>query len=232
MKKAVLFDMDGVLYDSMPNHAVGWTEAMARFGIKMTARDAYMTEGMRGVETIQRMVIEQTGRRISDDEAMAMYNEKARIFALQPTAPVMPGIMQLMGEIKATGLRIGVVTGSAQRPLIARIESDFGQFVAPEHIVTAFDVSHGKPAPDPYLKGMERIGTRPEETIVVENAPLGIEAGVAAGCFTIAVNSGPLPDEELLRHRPALLYPTMQQLADDWERVFHTVLSRPDTATP
>jgi len=215
--KAVLFDMDGVLYDSMPNHAVGWTESMARFGIKMTARDAYLTEGMRGVETIQQMVREQQGRTISEDEALGMYNEKARIFAQQPTAPIMPGIMQLMRQIRADGLLIGVVTGSAQRPLIARIQSDFGQFVQPCHVVTAFDVSRGKPAPDPYIKGMEKIGTRPEETIVVENAPLGIAAGVAAGCFTIAVNSGPLADEELLAYHPSLLYHTMQQLADDWD---------------
>lgn len=211
--------MDGVLYDSMPNHAIGWTEAMAHFGIHMTARDAYLTEGMRGVETIQQMVSQQQGRQISEDEALEMYNEKARIFALQPTAPIMPGILQLMGEIKASGLTIGVVTGSAQRPLIARILSDFGEFVAPNHIVTAFDVSHGKPAPDPYLKGMDKVGTLPSETMVVENAPLGIKAGVAAGCFTIAVNSGPLADEELLCQHPALLYPTMQQLADDWPNV-------------
>lgn len=222
MKKAVLFDMDGVLYDSMPNHAIGWTEAMAKFGLKMTARDAYMTEGMRGVETIQQMVKTQTGREISEDEALTMYNEKARIFALQPTAPIMPGILQLMDEITASGLRIGVVTGSAQRPLISRIESDFHQFVEPNHIVTAFDVSHGKPAPDPYLKGMEKMGTLPSETVVVENAPLGIAAGVAAGCFTIAVNSGPLDDSELLRYHPNLLYATMQFLADDWQRIFQT----------
>ena len=60
--KAVLFDMDGVLYDSMPNHAVAWQESMKKFGIEMTADDAYATEGARGVDTIRMMVLKQQGR--------------------------------------------------------------------------------------------------------------------------------------------------------------------------
>ena len=70
--QAVLFDMDGVLYDSMPNHARCWQAAMAKFGLKMTAADVYATEGMRGVETIRLMVKAQQGRDISEDEAQRM----------------------------------------------------------------------------------------------------------------------------------------------------------------
>ena len=54
--KAALFDMDGVLYDSMPNHAIAWQQSMASFGIHMTAEDAYATEGARGIDTIRTMV--------------------------------------------------------------------------------------------------------------------------------------------------------------------------------
>ena len=64
--RAVLFDMDGVLYDSMPNHARCWQEAMRKFGLKMTVDDVYATEGMRGVETITQMVKEQQGRGTND----------------------------------------------------------------------------------------------------------------------------------------------------------------------
>ena len=60
--KAVLFDMDGVLYDSMPNHAVAWQRSMAVFGLHMTEADAYATEGARGIDTIRRMVREQKVR--------------------------------------------------------------------------------------------------------------------------------------------------------------------------
>lgn len=221
MKRLVLFDMDGVLYNSMPNHAIAWVQAMASFGINFTEADSYATEGARGVDTVRHFVHLQKGHDIPEDEAMMMYQEKARIFATLPTPPVMPGTQKLMQKLKAQGLTIGVVTGSAQRPLIARILEDFSEFVSEDHIVTAYDVKRGKPNPDPYLMGMQKCGNfKPEETIVVENAPLGVHAGHASGAYTIAANTGPLPDEALLSEGADILFPSMQALADRWDSLF------------
>ena len=215
--KAVLFDMDGVLYDSMPNHAIAWQEAMARFGVHMTADDAYATEGARGVDTIREMVKRQQGRIIDEAEAQRMYDVKTQIFHSLPEAPVMPGILELMQKIHEEGLECGVVTGSGQRPLIQRILKDFGKFVIEAHITTAYDVQHGKPNPDPYLMGLKKAGDlKPNEAIVIENAPLGIRAGHAAHIFTIAVNTGPLPDEELLAAGANLIFPNMKELSLHW----------------
>ncbi|MBQ6377513.1 MAG: HAD-IA family hydrolase [Prevotella sp.] len=215
--KAVLFDMDGVLYDSMPNHAIAWQESMAQQGLQMTADDAYATEGARGVDTIRQMVKRQWGRSIDEAEAQRMYDVKSRIFHSLPEAPVMPGVLELMQKIKASGLQAGVVTGSGQRPLIHRILKDFGDYVDEAHITTAYDVVHGKPNPDPYLMGLQKAGNlAPNEAIVVENAPLGIRAGYAARIFTVAVNTGPLPDEELLMAGANLIFPTMQEFCDHW----------------
>ncbi len=215
--KAVLFDMDGVLYDSMPNHAIAWQESMAQFGIQMTADDAYATEGARGVDTIRLMVKRQLGRVIDEAEAQRMYDVKSRIFHSLPEAPVMPGIQELMQKIKASGLKVGVVTGSGQRPLIQRILKDFGDYVDEAYITTAYDVERGKPNPDPYLMGLQKAGDlAPYEAIVVENAPLGVRAGYAARIFTVAVNTGPLPDEELLMAGANLIFPTMQEFCDHW----------------
>ena len=215
--KAVLFDMDGVLYDSMPNHAIAWQESMAQQGLQMTADDAYATEGARGVDTIRLMVKRQLGRVIDEAEAQRMYDVKSRIFHSLPEAPVMPGIRELMQKIKASGLQVGVVTGSGQRPLIQRILKDFGNYVDEAHITTAYDVERGKPNPDPYLMGLQKAGSlAPYEAIVVENAPLGVRAGYAARIFTVAVNTGPLPDEELLMAGANLIFPTMQEFCDHW----------------
>ena len=165
--KVVLFDMDGVLYDSMPNHAIAWQSAMQKFGIRMSALDAYQTEGMRGVDTIRIMVKEQQGRVISETEAQEMYDEKTREFGLLPVAPIMDGVVSLMQKMKRDGLQIGIVTGSGQRPLIERVLTDFRHFVNRRHIVTAYDVKCGKPAPDPYLMGLQKAGNfRPNEGIV------------------------------------------------------------------
>ena len=218
--KAVLFDMDGVLYDSMPNHAVAWQRSMAVFGIRMTEADAYATEGARGIDTIRRMVREQKGEDITLERAQEMYDEKTRQFHQMAEAPLMPGILGLMEKIRQQGLRIGVVTGSGQRPLINRLLTDLSDYLDEQHIVTAYDVKRGKPAPDPYLMGMEKVGTAPWQTVIVENAPLGIMAGTASQAFTIAVNTGPLPDDVLTEKGADLLYAKMTDLRDDWTNLF------------
>ena len=186
--KAVLFDMDGVLVNSMPLHAIAWNRSMASFGITMTAEDAYMTEGARGIDTIRYFVKQQQNKDITLEEAQRMYDEKARIFATFPRPRLMYGARTLLRTLKQQGLQIAIVTGSA------------------------YDVSRGKPHPDPYLLGMEKCGTKPWETIVVENAPLGVQAGVASRAFTIAVNTGPLPDEKLLERGADLLVPSLTAL--------------------
>jgi HAD superfamily hydrolase (TIGR01509 family) len=218
--KAVLFDMDGVLYDSMPHHAIAWQRSMATFGIHMTEDDAYATEGARGIDTIRKMVLQQRGEEITLERAQEMYDEKTRQFHAMGEAKVMPGIRELMTQIHRQGLCIGVVTGSGQRPLIARLLTDFGEFLDEQHIVTAYDVTRGKPNPDPYLMGMKKAGVEPWQTVVVENAPLGVLAGVASRAFTIAVNTGPLPDEVLTSRGADLLFLQMTDLADSWGRLF------------
>lgn len=218
--KAVLFDMDGVLYDSMPLHAIAWVESMKRFGIHMTSADAYATEGARGIDTIRTMVKKQKGEDISLNEAQKMYDVKTEIFHTLPTATIFPGVRETMQKIKEAGMQIGVVTGSGQRPLIMRLLSDFGDFLDEAHIVTAYDVERGKPNPDPYLAGLQKAGNlKPNEGIVVENAPLGVQAGVAAGIFTVAVNSGPLPDEELTDKGCNLLYHKMTEFCNNFEGI-------------
>ncbi len=165
--KAVLFDMDGVLYNSMPNHAVAWQESMKQFDIHMTAADAYATEGARGIDTIQMMVKKQKGIDITLDEAQKMYDVKTDIFHSMPTAEIFPGVKEIMQKIKEAGMQVGVVTGSGQRPLIQRLLNDFG-------------------------------------------------AGVAANIFTVAINSGPLPDTELSDKGSNLLYHQMTEFCDDF----------------
>jgi HAD hydrolase, family IA, variant 3 len=218
--KVVLFDMDGVLYDSMPNHGIAWQRAMKEFGIHFTLEDSYATEGARGVDTIRKYSKAQLGKELSEDEAQRIYNVKAHYFHEMPEAKVFDGVIDLMRKIKESGLKIGIVTGSAQLPLIERVTRDFGEFVSKDQITTAYDVKRGKPNPDPYLMGLQKAGNySPSEGIVVENAPLGVHAGVAAGCYTVAINSGPLADSVLLKEGANILFPTIRKFADSWEHV-------------
>lgn len=155
--KVVLFDMDGVLYDSMPNHGVAWQRAMKEFGIHFTLEDSYATEGARGVDTIRKYAKAQLGKELSEEEAQQMYDVKAHYFHEMPEVKVFDGVVNLMQKIKASGLKIGIVTGSAQLPLIERVTRDFGDFVSKDQITTAYDVKRGKPNPDPYLMGLKKL---------------------------------------------------------------------------
>lgn len=214
--KAVLFDMDGVLFNSMPLHARSWRKAMAAFGVEMTEAEAYKYEGMRGVETIRILCRRQWGREISDKEAEDMYAVKSGMFAAQPEAGKMEGAESLMRAIRNDGLRICVVTGSGQHTLLDRLSYAFPGLVESQLIVTAFDVTCGKPAPDPYVAGLRKCGVQPWEAIVVENAPLGVQAAVAARIFTVAVNTGPLPDYMLREKGADVVCRTINELYEKW----------------
>lgn len=225
--KVVLFDMDGVLYDSMPNHGIAWQRAMKEFGIHFTVEDSYATEGARGVDTIRKYAKAQLGKELTEEEAQKMYDLKAHYFHEMPEAKIFDGVTDLMKKIKDSGLKLGIVTGSAQRPLIERVTHDFGDFVSRDQITTAFDVKRGKPNPDPYLMGLKKAGNyAPSEGIVVENAPLGVRAGVAAGCYTVAINSGPLDDSVLINEGANILFPTIREFADNWEEVLNNISNR------
>lgn len=207
--QAVLFDMDGVLFDSMPNHARSWQRSMEECGLHMTEEDAYRHEGMRGVETIKLMAREQWHRELTEEEAQRMYQVKCDHFAACPPAEKMKGVEDLMTWLHRQGITIGVVTGSGQHSLLDNLAQTFQGLVEKRYIVTAFDVTHGKPSPEPYLAGLDKVGADATQTIVVENAPLGVQAAVSAGIFTIAVNTGPLPDDALWQAGADVVVPDM-----------------------
>lgn len=214
--KAVLFDMDGVLFDSMPNHASSWHKAMEQCGLKMAKSEAYLYEGMRGVETIKLKARQQWKREISDEEAQRMYELKTTYFAQCPPAPKMDGVEKLMRRIKSSGMKIGIVTGSGQHTLLDHLQQAFPGLINQELIVSGFDVQHGKPDPEPYLVGLRKTGVHPWEAIVIENAPLGVRAAVAAQILTVAVNTGPLPDTLLKREGANLIVKRMADVEALW----------------
>jgi HAD superfamily hydrolase (TIGR01509 family) len=218
--KAVLFDMDGVLFNSMPNHAKSWNLSMATYGLNMLPEEAYTFEGMRGVDTIKLLAKRQWNKELSDEEAREMYKLKTKYFSACPKADKMPGAEELMKKVKQAGLNIVVVTGSGQKTLLGNLEKMYPGLISGELLVTSFDVTKGKPNPEPYLKGLKKANVKPWEAIVVENAPLGVKAGVAANIFTVAVNTGPLPDKELMEQGADILFHSMQDFCDNWDEFY------------
>ncbi|MDR1335937.1 MAG: HAD-IA family hydrolase [Tannerella sp.] len=217
--KAVLFDMDGVLYDSMPSHAEAWVSVMAECGYRFSREDAYLNEGRTGAATI-RLVCDREGVSLSDREIDALYDEKKKIFRSLPEPEPMPGGYDLLKKVAESGLATMVVTGSGHADLLDRLNRTFpGIAFRRDRMVTAFDVQHGKPHPEPYLMALAKGGWRPWEAVAVENAPLGIASAHAAGLFTVAVNTGPLSDACLLDAGADLLFHRMADAVNAWEEL-------------
>ena len=221
--RAVLFDMDGVLYNSMPYHASAWHRAMAQFGYDLPEEEVYMHEGRTGTSTVNLVSRREHGVEVSDERVEEIYKVKSNFFNEFPPAEPMPGALSLLRQLKEQGLKILIVTGSGQRSLLDKLNVDYPDIFRRELMVTAFDVKRGKPDPEPYLMGLQKGELHPDECIVVENAPLGVRAAKAAGIFTIAVNTGPLPDEALLSEGADLLFPSMQALSDAWSELSGTL---------
>jgi HAD superfamily hydrolase (TIGR01509 family) len=205
--RAILFDMDGVLFDSMKNHAEAWVRAMKENNLIMSREDVYMNEGRTGEGTIDIFAREQWGREATDEEKEYIYKVKSDIFNTLPHVEPIDGALELLQAVKGMGIERVIVTGSGQKSLLERLEKNFPGIFKAELMVTAFDVKHGKPHPEPYLMGLEKAGISAEEAVVVENAPLGVQAAKAAGIFTIAVNTGPLPDKVLYDAGADIVFP-------------------------
>ncbi len=204
--------MDGVLFDSMPNHAAAWEEVMLQHGLPFTAEDCYINEGRTGQDVIHEAILKYAHRDASDEEIWSIYHEKTAAFQRRGGAQPMHGVKQVLDFLKARDAQIWIVTGSGQKSLFDNIDSHFPGIFTRERMITAFDVSHGKPNPEPYLKAWERSGLPKEECCVIENAPLGIRAGKAAGLYSIAVNTGPLADDLLRREGADQVFPDMAAL--------------------
>jgi len=211
--KAVLFDMDGVLFDSMPNHAYAWSHAMTQFGLEMTAYEAYLHEGRTGSGTIDILAQRYWGRDATEEEIERIYAAKSSLFNTLPEPKPMPGALEALTAAKNIGAKIVLVTGSGQAKLLESLEQHYPGFFCEELMVTGFDVKRGKPDPEPYLMGLEKAQVSAEEALVVENAPLGVESAKGAGIFTIAANTGPLEDNILKEAGADIVLPGLQAVA-------------------
>ena len=212
MPKAVFFDMDGVIFDSMPRHAKAWSEAMALEGLPFSEYQVYLQEGRTGSGTVTDVFLAH-GRGVpSEEDIKRIYANKSRLFDAFGDPIPMRGMTEVLEKVKSLGLEIYIVTGSGQASLLDTLNHYFPNTFCKEKMVTAYDVKKGKPDPEPYLMALEKAGLQPNEAMVVENAPLGVRSAKGAGIFTVAVNTGILKDEDLWEAGADVVLPDMAAL--------------------
>ena len=212
--KAALIDMDGTLYDSMPNHAKAWMRVMNDIKVRAREEEFFLYEGCTGAWVINEMVQRQFGRPATDAEKADFYALKARYFTEMPEVGVMPGAARMVDELRHRGIDTVLVTGSGQNSLLSRLDTDFpGAFPAAKRVTSA-SVTRGKPHPEPFLKGLELAGAGPDEAIAIDNAPLGVRAAHAAGVYAVGVVTGPIPRAQLADAGADVVFGSMDELAD------------------
>ncbi|MDE6270631.1 MAG: HAD family phosphatase [Muribaculaceae bacterium] len=208
--RAALFDMDGTLYDSMPHHVEAWLAMCRATGLQASPEDFLMAEGRTGADTIDMLFRRAYGHAATEADVERLYGIKSANFRAMPPVSVMPGAPEAVQACADAGMQTVLVTGSGQSSLIERLAKDYpGAFTLK---VSSRDVRRGKPRPEPYLRAMEIAEVQPCQAIVVENAPLGVQSGVAAGVFTIGVATG-LPPRVLEEAGASIVFDSMPECA-------------------
>ncbi len=174
---AILFDLDGVLVDSTRAVDREWRKWAARKGVDGDAIMA-IAHGVRTIEVIRRVAPHLD----AEAEASAIENHEA---GDQQGVKVMPGAVDLVRSIPDG--RWGVVTSGSR--LLATNRLRYCGLPVPEVLVTSDDVTHGKPHPEPYLKGAEGLGFGAAECLVIEDAPAGIQSARAGGMTVVGITS-------------------------------------------
>lgn len=180
--RGVLFDMDGVLMSSLGSVERSWQRYAKLRGLDAELA-VKMAHGRRAIETVRALRPDLDARtelglverwEIEDNEGLV----------------VLPGVRQLLASLPLGSWAI--VTSATER--LARSRLAHAGITIPEHFVTAETVTHGKPHPEPYQHGADLLGCRPDECLVIEDAPAGVAAGKSAGCKVLAVLATHAPE--------------------------------------
>ena len=183
--KAVLFDMDGVVVQSMEDHFEGWRKALADYGIEVMPEELYIIEGSGGQE-----IASQFTRKFNlpFDEADNIFRKKDEYYQEIKNTALYPNFFEIVRWVKEKELKTGLVTGG-ERPRVIDTLSELELSEQFDVVVTASDVRFTKPSPEPYLRAVADLQVEAEDAVVLENAPLGIRAARAAGMRCVAVST-------------------------------------------
>ena len=192
--KGIIFDMDGVLIDAMPFHAEAVKIAIKEeTNVEIDKKIVYQLEGMPTDELVQEIFKRNYPNKKIDKELIEKISErKKRIFKEIENTPLIEGVSELIRELNDCECLKAIVTGAAKNEIEATIDKMIGlkNF---DVVISGDDINQGKPHSTPFIKALQKMNLKPSECMVVENAPLGVEAANNADikCI-ITLNSTPL----------------------------------------
>lgn len=187
--RGIIFDLDGVIVSADEYHYHGWEKLAEDEGIEFTWEDNMRLRGVSRVQSLD-FLLEKSTRAYTDEEKKEMAERKNGYYrqSIKKISPddILPGVMDLLEELKKRGIKISVGSSSKNCPTILKYLGLSTYFDATSD---GNDISKSKPDPEVFLIAAERMGIPPEECLVVEDAKAGVEAGLGGNMKVLGVGS-------------------------------------------
>ena len=190
MIKAVIFDLDGVLVTTDELHFEAWKALADKLGINdFTKADNVRQRGVSRMASLE-VVLEKTDRAFSEEEKLALAEEKNEIYVRSLSAlsetDVLSGANEFIDYLKSKGIKTAAGSASKNTPLILEKTKLAGKFDA---VSCGLDTTKSKPDPEVFLIAAKKLGVAPCDCVVVEDSDAGIEAAKTGGMYAIAVGA-------------------------------------------
>ena len=182
--QAVIFDCDGVLLDSGKAYYLAYEKVLDEEGAATSPREIYLLEGKPTPQVLE-AVLAGRGKSVTPSQIREMVERRREYQSGIGRSEFFSGIWSMLARLRSAGYKLAMVTGSSRKSIDLVFTSELkGRFDA---IVTANDVRHPKPDPEPFSLAAEMMGIASANCLVIENAPYGVEAAKAAGCRVIGI---------------------------------------------
>ncbi len=193
--KAVIFDMDGVLVDSEHIHAAVFDRMLANEGFDYPPEEVLQDGLGRTFQSQMGELIDRLGLDKPLEHYAALF-EEGILGRLSEEGVPCPGAARLLDDLKQRGCKLGLASSSASG-IVHGTLAILGFKDSFEVVVSGDMATASKPAPDIFLLAAQRLGVQPEDCVVVEDSPRGVEGAKRAGMFVVAVRTGPVPESEI-----------------------------------
>jgi beta-phosphoglucomutase len=186
MIKAILFDLDGVIVDSLHYHYLAWNHMFKEIGGSVTEESIFLSEGMNSFEILP-LFLKKFNVELPVEKHKEFIESKRNYFRQIVKLTYYPNAFETIEKLRDRGYTTALVTACARKNMEKSIDAEHQKLF--EFIISGDEVARSKPNPDPYLIAQKTLGLEVSECVAIENAPLGVESVKNAGMICIAVES-------------------------------------------
>lgn len=191
--RCVLFDFDGVVADTEPSNNRYLEQALAVFGLKLNDEQRLALIGVNGLDFI-RPLLASAEPPVSDEAYLAVRQKQGNTYENSPDLKAQPGLRDFLGLLRGAGIKTGLVSSTSSRLILAALNR-LGLADQFDAILCGDMVRRKKPDPEGYLRAMELLRIPPECCVVIEDSPVGIRAGLAAGAWVVGYEGASVPQD-------------------------------------